>query len=46
MKDKAHEDQTKPSSSGNSHPGEFDFEQWARQVRPQLLASLQKRGLK
>lgn len=22
----------------------FNFEQWARQVRPQLIASLQKRG--
>lgn len=25
---------------------EFNFEQWASQVRPQLLASLQKRGIK
>jgi hypothetical protein len=23
---------------------EFNFEQWANQVRPQLMASLQKRG--
>jgi hypothetical protein len=22
----------------------FDFEQWVKQVRPQLIASLQKRG--
>lgn len=46
MKDKAHKDQAKPVSSGSSHAGEFDFEQWARQVRPQLLASLQKRGVR
>jgi hypothetical protein len=25
---------------------EFNFELWARQVRPQLLASIQKRGIR
>lgn len=25
---------------------DFNFELWAKQVRPQLLASLQKRGVK
>lgn len=27
-----------------AHLDGFDFEQWARQVRPLLLASVQKRG--
>ncbi|EKQ67379.1 hypothetical protein OsccyDRAFT_3641 [Leptolyngbyaceae cyanobacterium JSC-12] len=41
--------ETKQGKSGEqsaSEQPEFDFELWARQVRPQLLASVQKRGVK
>ncbi|MCY7322361.1 MAG: hypothetical protein LH660_11315 [Phormidesmis sp. CAN_BIN36] len=30
----------------SSYDRAFNFEQWAQQVRPQLLASLNKRGAK
>jgi hypothetical protein len=33
-----------PSDPPNANLCGFNFEQWAREVRPQLLASLQKRG--
>jgi hypothetical protein len=33
-----------PATSTNSTS--FDFEGWAKQVRPQLIASVQKRGNK
>jgi hypothetical protein len=44
MKNKAENEQSKAVESSNSNPNEFDFDRWARQVRPQLLASLHKRG--
>nr|WP_158020446.1 hypothetical protein [Desertifilum tharense] len=28
----------------NTDSDAFDFDQWAREVRPQLLAALQRRG--
>lgn len=30
----------------NASQSAFNFELWAKQVRPQLLASVQKRGVK
>jgi len=30
----------------NSNQPNFNFELWAKQVRPQLLASVQKRGIR
>jgi hypothetical protein len=42
MKTETTKKQTKPDVSKNSDG--FDFDSWAKQVRPQLLASLQKRG--
>lgn len=30
----------------NTHQPTFNFEVWAKQVRPQLLASVQKRGMR
>ena len=49
MKNKADNEQNKAaepvSSSTNAFDAnEFDFNLWAKQVRPQLLASLHKRG--
>lgn len=44
MKRKADKQETKSIEPTTPNMSEFDFEQWARQVRPQLLASLQRRG--
>ena len=44
MKNKADNEQNKTAESINSNASEFNFDVWARQVRPQLLASLNKRG--
>lgn len=43
MKGKSNKEQT-PSTESITSMDDFNFELWARQVRPQLLASLQKRG--
>lgn len=44
---KTHLDAKQDKTAENtSEQVEFNFELWAKQVRPQLLASLQKRGLK
>jgi len=42
-------DVQKPDKLTESAPGsanEFNFDQWVQQVRPQLLASLSKRGVR
>lgn len=44
MKSKAEHEQSKAAESVSSNPNEFNFDLWAKQVRPQLLASLHKRG--
>ena len=44
MKNKAENEQSKAVESSKNNPNEFDFDLWVRQVRPQLLASLHKRG--
>lgn len=44
MKNKAENEQNKASESVSNNANEFNFDLWARQVRPQLLASLHKRG--
>lgn len=44
MKSKADHEQSKAVEFVNSNPNEFNFDLWAKQVRPQLLASLHKRG--
>lgn len=36
--------QNQSSEPTRPNSNEFNFELWAKQVRPQLLASLQKRG--
>ena len=40
------ENSTTLDSFISSYDRTFNFEQWAQQVRPQLLASLNKRGTK
>ncbi|MCL6435543.1 MAG: hypothetical protein K6T90_15285 [Leptolyngbyaceae cyanobacterium HOT.MB2.61] len=44
MKTKAGKDQNASDQSTDSSGQEFNFELWAKQVRPLLLASLNKRG--
>ncbi len=44
MKTKAGKDQNTAEQSAGSNGQEFNFELWAKQVRPLLLASLSKRG--
>ncbi|MBW4583284.1 MAG: hypothetical protein KME42_27270 [Tildeniella nuda ZEHNDER 1965/U140] len=44
MKSKAENEQNKAAESIGSNTTEFNFDLWAKQVRPQLLASLHKRG--
>jgi hypothetical protein len=44
MKANARENQTQSPDSGSNSTQEFNFELWANQVRPLLLASLSKRG--
>ncbi|MBF2026333.1 MAG: hypothetical protein IGS48_06140 [Oscillatoriales cyanobacterium C42_A2020_001] len=46
MKTPIERKQGKSGKEANSEQSEFDFELWAKQVRPQLLASLQKRGMR
>jgi hypothetical protein len=36
--------QTQTANSSSSNHAGFDFELWAKEVRPQLLAALQKKG--
>jgi hypothetical protein len=45
-KQKADRDPIQPIQSIGGHASDFNFEQWAKQVRPRLLASLQKRGMR
>ncbi len=44
MKTEMRKEQDKPSESTNNSGQGFNFEVWAKQVRPLLLASLNKRG--
>jgi hypothetical protein len=44
MKEKARENQSQSLGSDSSNTQEFNFDLWAKQVRPLLLASLSKRG--
>ncbi len=44
MKTQVDKNQENSSQKVGSNSSEFNFEQWAQQVRPQLLASVQKRG--
>ena len=44
MKTKADNEQNKTAEPINSNTNEFNFDVWAKQVRPQLLASLSKRN--
>jgi hypothetical protein len=44
MKAKTNHDINPSIEPVNPHLADFNFEQWARQVRPLLLASLQKRN--
>lgn len=46
MKPHAEKKQGKSDETLNHNQPEFNFELWARQVRPQLLASIQKRGMR
>jgi len=46
MTNKGKQNQTPSTESVNKEMGDFNFDQWAKQVRPQLLASLQKRGIR
>jgi hypothetical protein len=46
MKPHAENKQGKSVEALNYGQPEFNFELWARQVRPQLLASIQKRGIR
>jgi hypothetical protein len=46
MTTKAKPSQGVATLPGNKTLTEFNFELWAKQVRPQLLASLQKRGVR
>jgi hypothetical protein len=46
MKGKAENEQNKAAESVSSNTNEFNFDLWAKQVRPQLLASLHKRGVR
>lgn len=44
---KTHIDAKQDQTAADCHQQtEFNFELWAKQVRPQLLASVQKRGVK
>lgn len=44
MKTHVDKNQGKSPEQLNSNTADFNFELWAKQVRPQLLASVQKRG--
>lgn len=44
MKTQAEKQHGKATESASNGQSEFNFELWAKQVRPQLLASVQKRG--
>ncbi len=46
MKPHSEKKQGKSDETLNNGQSEFNFELWARQVRPQLLASIQKRGMR
>jgi hypothetical protein len=46
MTTKTKQTQGQVSDSLNKNGTDFNFELWAQQVRPQLLASLQKRGVR
>jgi hypothetical protein len=46
MKSNMESGQGKSGEQSVNYQPEFNFELWAKQVRPQLLASLQKRGMK
>lgn len=44
MKSDVKKESNKAPESATGHNPEFNFDLWAKQVRPQLLAALQKRG--
>jgi len=44
METEMRKEQDKSSESANINDQKFNFEVWAKQVRPLLLASLNKRG--
>jgi hypothetical protein len=46
MKGKAENEQKKAAEAIGSNANDFNFDLWAKQVRPQLLASLHKRGVR
>lgn len=46
MTTKAKQGQGSTTVPGSTVLTEFNFELWVKQVRPQLLASLQKRGVR
>jgi|GEM_PF-1200236 len=46
MKRKMENEQNNSAASVGGNPTEFNFDQWVKQVRPQLLASLHKRGIR
>lgn len=46
MKTRIENKQEKTTDVTHSNSSEFNFELWAKQVRPQLLASVQKRGMR
>ncbi|MDX2242641.1 MAG: hypothetical protein NW224_18290 [Leptolyngbyaceae cyanobacterium bins.302] len=46
MKTRIEKSQDKSTEMTKASQTEFNFELWAKQVRPQLLASVQKRGMR
>jgi len=46
MKTRIENKQESPADSIHTNQPEFNFELWVKQVRPQLLASVQKRGIR
>lgn len=46
MKTRIEKNQDNSTEMANANQAEFNFELWAKQVRPQLLASVQKRGMR
>ncbi len=46
MKSSVDNNQLETTTKQGTGHAEFNFDLWAKQVRPQLLASVQKRGMR
>lgn len=46
MKSSVDKKQLQNTAQQGAEANEFNFDLWAKQVRPQLLASVQKRGMR